>query len=700
MPNTESRFNPAYSTVKSIYLGDIDILKQNTMCRFERMELVENANEMFPRGVLLLVDLNGISTMLASNLGDGYDPEKIEGSTVKIEFFNGKTWVCDITSVSYENNAASKTEETIVSVHFTNSYYKYFSSKSLVALLGYKKPNVFYIPDFVKIMKEWVFGADDADQGIVDDAKNYFLYKPFNPFDMGDETPSDNAITVMNYLTTGAIDKKTNEPNFLFWTSFGGGVNFKSFRTEPSTDDSFSTIDSDYRNFAIFNSEDVLQKISKDDDQKYRKIYWLNTNPGFQWVSKNYFYIRKTPKYVDKFNKTQIPDGLSGDDLITAINAAEKTDKEQKIKDLMFHFQDDGQKYNIEVVTIDGRGTKAPDGGNPIYPDNSWGYYELSSPTNEISVNSLLGNDYGTSNSYKSMNLMGSQGYMPYLDSPDMWKNMFDMTPVHPHHPFEDTINPEEGIPGENTTLQKIIDIRYDVFKGPAGPSGACGSSNEGSCGACGGSGASGAINLLDQIRNIEKQNFIMYALCCMGKREDCFFAALTRYEPDSAYYTGTAGSFSGGPSLDNDARFYRYKWNKLIYCGTTGISGSCGSSSNFLLTGSCGPSGLSGPTGCTHQAHQLERWSFDPTIKASDLQDETWAINLNERGLSSAYLPPGWVETNTGSFKFRPIGANDGPDFSPAADIYHIARVCIEQVDAKRRVVYFWAENTLDGEC
>ena len=42
MPNTQSQFNPAYSTIKSVFVGGLEINKQNIECRFERIEIVEN----------------------------------------------------------------------------------------------------------------------------------------------------------------------------------------------------------------------------------------------------------------------------------------------------------------------------------------------------------------------------------------------------------------------------------------------------------------------------------------------------------------------------------------------------------------------------------------------------------------------------------------------------------------------------------
>jgi hypothetical protein len=271
-----------------------------------------------------------------------------------------------------------------------------------------------------------------------------------------------------------------------------------------------------------------------------------------------------------------------------------------------------------------------------------------------------------------------------------MWKNMFDLTPIHPHYPDDKGLT--GTMPGKNTYLQKVMDIRYNTFTGPTGSSG--GSGNSGST----------AANRLEQIRTIEAQNFVLYSLCCMGKKEDCFFALLQRYEPDTAYYGSTGTTNSIGITLSNGAKYYRYKWNKIIFNpGSTGASGSSGNSGGTIgstdsfFTGGSGNSGTSGST--LYQIHQLEKWSLDPTVKSGLTQDSTWAINLNERGLTTSYLPPGWIPSSSSSFKFRPIGATASA-FPTSSDMFHIARVCIEQIDAENQVTYFWAENVVDGSC
>ena len=665
MTNTDSRFNPAYSTIKSISLlaADIanpnseidlelgfDVIKQNTQCRFERLELVENITDVLPVGCLIVTDLQDIVTFV-----NGFN-------SIVISFFSGEPIFCSITSISYINNAASDSDDTIVAINFTNSYYKYFSSKSLSSLLNYKKPIVYKVDEFVTQLK-FTFGS--VNRGYQDSAKNYFLYKPLTPYKSGDETTPDNAIEMMNYLSTSAIDEK-GDPNFLFWTSFGGAVNFKSFKRDITLDSSFANAN----NIAVYDGDAVIQKLS--DRKVYRKAYFVASNPASQWISKNYYYIRKTPKYLDSIILDSGSSGFTGSDLAIA-------KQNTTLKNLTFQFQDDGQKYNIDIVSVNGRGTTAPAGGDHIIYENSWGYYAPTISSNDKSIPNMLSNQYGTDLNYKSLNLMGLKEVMPFLDSPDMWKNMFDLTPIHPHYPEQEGVTPGFLLPGEATHLQKVMDIRYDVFAGASGPS-----------------GASAAASRLEEIRKIEAQNFVMYSLCCMGKKEDCFFAVLQRYEPDNTYYGVTGGT---DPVLPGSAKFYRYKWNKILFepghegvtCGTCGSSGASGASSNVG----------GGASGATAYSRQLEKWCLDPTTKSNDTQDDTWAINLNERGLSGAYLPPGWVSPSLASFKFRPIGSTINSTFgNDGGNISHVARVCIEQIDAKTRVTSFWIENVLDGNC
>ena len=143
---------------------------------------------------------------------------------------------------------------------------------------------------------------------------------------------------------------------------------------------------------------------------------------------------------MDVLPKIEIDPTLTGTALDEAMADAALQTSNAATKNLMFHFQDDGQKYNIDVITVDGRGTIAPKGGDNIPYEKEWGYFDGNVSTNSQSVTNLLSNQYGTNSNYAALNFMGETGYMPFLDSPDMWKNMFDLTPIHPHYPDEGSV--------------------------------------------------------------------------------------------------------------------------------------------------------------------------------------------------------------------------------------------------------------------
>lgn len=646
-----ANFDPSYSDVKYIVLENennsnpFTLNLQNEYCRFERLEMVENINDPCPTGAIVLVDFADFMTLIVNNKFD----------KVKLVFNSpgSSPWEFDITSVSYANNAASSSDDTLIQINFSNKWYKKFSSNSLNHLLTYQKPKLFTVTEFIEDVKLKAFGIPVTTNTnyypYLDDAINYFLYKPFNPYGEREEYVSDDVLEIMNYASSLAIDSN-KEPNFFFWTGLDGTVNFKSFKRDLTKDDSYSTIENDYRRIAVYDGDVSPRELPVRSGFFYRKAYFLATNPALHWITKNYYYIRKTPKYLDYT-------GLSGSCGSTGDN----------IKNLMFHFHDDGQRYNIDVITMDGRNglTGAPKGGQALVPEYSWGYYDKTNSPNYKSTVAVNGNQFGYDSSYKTMSLMGGSGYMPYLDSADMWKNMFNLTSVHPHYPDQANVSP---LPGQSN-LQKVIDIRYKVFE------------NIGTSG--------GSADNLETLRNIEMQNFVMYSLCCMGKKigEDCFFAMLQKYEEDNSIVE---------PITNNkNPRKYRYKWNKLNF-GPAGLSGSSGYCS-------CGDSGSSGATG----AHILEKWCLDPSIKSSETQDDTWAINVNERGAtyssSSTYYPPGWLPpAQDGNFFYRPIGGKISPPPTGLCGEYinHIVRLCRERVDANNTIYFFSAENVVDGTC
>jgi hypothetical protein len=722
-PTTDLSFNPSYSTVeKIILLNDkqekiLDVTKPNTeckyktndQCQYERLELSESVTELFPSGALIVRNVKDISTFITIN----------EITKIQLIFIDGGSSTFDITSVSYLNNAASANEENYIAIHFTNLFYRYSQTRSLNEELikrggeNWKNPQVLRICEFVQYVNDYLlktFLGYDAGSSI-NTTNNYCVYKLLNPKEYRIESPTDNLFQYLKYLSNFATSNSTlvkttipknnfhlgsynsssssgsnglgsifsesgippnieaftsNDPNqnfyprFLFWTDLWNRINFKYF-SENINDELNATdeiITKNYLRFGVFNGELTLQQLS--DGKIYRKINFLRTDPNNQYVSKNYHYIRKTPKILDID-----PDNVT-DDYYT--------------KNLSYQFLDEGEKYNIELfssIRMDGNtlavsypgNTGATAGSDELIYKSHWGYFNELDPVNDGKSLTLLGQDFGTKKNFSDLKFMGNSGYLQYVDNPDMWKNMFDLTPVHPHDPDHTTL-PAQGIVGADTNLQKILNIRYKTFLNHINNTGKTGSTDR-----------------LDLMRKIEKQNFVMYVLCCMSKQEQSFFALLTQYERDNK----SLPSNEYGP--------YRYNWVKV----------------NFKSPyGSTGPA-LTGP-GSTYYIHQVEKWEKDGVWKGSATQDDTWAINLNERmmGLPATndYFAPGWVKP-TGNFKWRPVGVKNS-SFSTSGQIQHLVKMNmvpytdllfdshnkIDSTQLGKYLYYFIVENVVDGSC
>jgi hypothetical protein len=641
MPNLEKSFNPAYSTIKSIFLQNddgsesVNILIQNSECVFERIEFVENVNDVLPNGVLVVKDTKDILSRI----------KEFKINKIQILFFDGKKWDLIITSASYINNAASDTEENFVGIYFSNSYYTKYQKASLNQLLKIKKPSVFLIHDLIDTIRKNAF---DGATGYSTKTTNYALYRPLATVENRDEYVNEDPFMYLNYLSSGAVSEVTKNPDFMFWTGFDGSVNFKSFSNNPTLDPTFTTLQTDFRYLGIMEGDSVIQKLS--DGKFYRKIYFYSTDPGYQFISKNYFYIRKTPKILDV-----IPPGITG---ATAIS-------QYVANSLIYQYQDEGQKYNIEIIDH-GNSAYALPGANQLMYTNHWGFYD-GLDSMDSSYHTHIGKEFGTQNQYASLNLMGDTGYMQYVDNTEMWKNMFDLTAVHPN--YSGQTGSVANVGGTGTKLQKVLDIRYNNFLSTIGAT----------------------ADRLSKIRNIEVQNFIMYSLCCMGKKNEdqSFFAALTEYQLDTVTNQPTTV----------EGNFYRYKWNKINFESFYGPSGPCGGS------------GASGST--AYYFHQLEKWAYVPSEASSATQDDSWAINLNERGLTGAYLPPGWISPAPTGFRLRPIGANT-ETIGACGSIYHIVKMYKTSLEELllnsnnvvypeyigKYMYYFTAENAFDGVC
>lgn len=644
----------SYSAINGIYLQNdnglsFNINVINPECQFERLETIENINEIFPNGSLIVRDTKDILTFISNN----------QINKIFFTFLDGKTRITYITSTSYITNAASENEENMVSINFSNLLYKTMQQTALLDLLPYQSPKVFRISDFIKEAAS----AIGTNARVVDETSNYMVFSPFYTSDDRIEKQLTNPLQYINYISSFATGKGSQEPRFMFWTNWDGHLVFKYFEKnvydDPYAGNDYIT--SRGLRYKIYDENIENLSFPSQNNKYYKKIYYMCTDPADQFISKNYYYVRKTPKILDVD-----PNGITGGSGPVDAYTSDNMDK------LIYHYQDEGERYNVELISSNGSNSMVPGADQLIY-ESQWGNYNSKLRSADVSKLTLLGQDYGSAKQYDDLLINGSCGYFQYVDNPEMWKMMFDFTQVHPNYPDINSLL-DTSVDGKDTYLQKILDIRYDSFI----------------------SNLTNDKARLETFRKIEKENFIMYVLCCMSKQEKCFFAKLTRYETDQTYGAGLSGGASNTTFIP-----FKYKWTKLNF------------GSEY---GSTGPTGDVGSGGTAYYFNNIESWKEDPIIKGNTYQDDSWAINLNERTISKNYLPPGWIANVPQGFKFRPIGKKTGTSAGDETkgDINHIVKMCAVPIsdlllDSKQEVpsnylgkylYYFTAENVVDGNC
>lgn len=644
--------NPFHSTLVSIFLQNfdasqsVDILKQNTECVFHRLEMESSIFDAYPSGVIIVQDRNDLLTRLSTYSID----------YVVFKFENGDTINFRLHSASHTNNAASQNEATFLSIYFTNYIYHYAQQHTLTKILNTTKPKVFRIDKFIKHVSSILENLSPGvalPGGTIDETENYVCYRPLNPKLDGTEVSSDNVLEYLNYLSSLAVPLKTSStpvaryadrPRFFMWTDWESKINFKCLTSVLGTDDPVSENRRNLYNFkyAIYAGDTPETKIGST---VYKKIYNYSTNQGLQFITKDYYYVRKTPKVLDA--------GVFGGN--TYYNLA-------------YQFLDEGSRYNIEIVGSSVPRNGSIGGSEELVYSGNWGYVGDSTSNSKNSNESLIGNQYGYSNSYYNMSIDGMTGSFEYIDNSEMWKNVFDLTPLDPYYP---TLTPSAEN-ASNSNLQKVINIRHNALtKGLT------------------------AGSQIELIRKIELQNFILYSLCCMGSAADeSFFAMLTSYHRNSDY--------------DNDStdRKWLYGWSKIKFTGSS-VSPEPEDIFNMLGTG----------------------WTFDNSESSGSYSSSSdlsrFAINLNEVGnvggstTTGSVLSPGWATTNStssSSFNYRPIGAKSNITNFVTGDIKHIVKMYkkswqqifaesgytgpVDPADAGNILYYFTAENIVDGAC
>jgi hypothetical protein len=344
--------NPISSPIQSIILKsslstedsdfDIELMKNNKFCQFERMELEESVNNVFPTGALIVRDTSDILTYIAANeiksiivsLGDGDTSEKYEWS---------------ITSITYANNAISEIDQTFVVIYFTNKLFQESQGKSfydeivyetdsegevtaipsslwdipypfvttpehIIKTYGYR--SVFSKPLFTKMDSEGnevILNGCGVNNNIKNnfEPKNAVLFRPKVSDATRQEQYQTNIISYLNYIFTYAVSAPTGsnqlKPYYMFWTDFTNCLNYKFFdlRSDLATDkykfDLDSTDPYHVQPYGVYDSPDVerLLKNVDGEETECKKIYVLVTNPATSIINKNYYYIRDSPLYME-----------------------------------------------------------------------------------------------------------------------------------------------------------------------------------------------------------------------------------------------------------------------------------------------------------------------------------------------------------------------------------------------------------------
>lgn len=663
MANTRS--NAFDSKIKSIILRStlsnytLDLILRNEECQFIRLEMEESVFNIYPSGCVIVRDTKDIISIIQLNNID----------TIDIIFTTGFKRSCSLISTSYINNAASDNEENMVALNISNHSYRLsqqYSASYFLTETNKIEDKVYTIEQLTtnldKKLAELLNGTPGQYKGRITSTDNYFCLKMLSAGNNKlNYSVTDNAFQYMNYISSLAVGKPepntTNstksrtqrEPRYLFWTVFDDFFYFKYFPSNISdeSDEVIQNYEINNFRYSIYTGDTPVQKAT--NGKVYKKIYVFTTDPTNQFVSKNYFYLRKTPKFLDSLPAS-----------IRSIENETQLEEETRLyttKALTYHFQDDGEKYNIETIASSGLVNGVTSGSDEFFCETDWGWISDFNTSSEKTKSSHNSGEYGTSKSYSSINYMGSTGYFSRADTVETWKNMFDMTEIHPDYPRNGSNN--------NTTIS-VDKFYYNIIQ--KNLSELYREKNF-------------TPNNLELLRKIERENFVLFSLCCIQQGEESFFANLIRYEPDP---------FTSIPEIGGTGLKWRYKWEGLKFTN--------GAGSTYWTA--------------------MELWESDPTNMAQGATaNDTWAINLNERtaGLGSPqYYPPGWISSGLGSFMYRPIGCNTTSPLPSGATIAHIVKMyktTAEQLSVEggiqvpnelrgKNLYYFSAENVVDGVC
>jgi hypothetical protein len=186
-------YTPLDSPIKSIFLGGINIIPQNDLCRFEKIEFTESVFDLFPTGCLVVRDLNDVVSYV----------NNLSNKNFTITYDNGKSETFYINGTVHLNNAASETEENFIGINFTNKLFLLNQNLSVTNLLkssGF--PQVYNIETFYSEMVAKIklnsntSGIDEPKLVNLGSRKfsNVIAYRPINPLEGKTDEASENPI--------------------------------------------------------------------------------------------------------------------------------------------------------------------------------------------------------------------------------------------------------------------------------------------------------------------------------------------------------------------------------------------------------------------------------------------------------------------------------------------------------------------------
>jgi hypothetical protein len=697
----------------------IELLAINTFCQFERMELEESTNNIFPVGSLIVRDTGDIVSYIAQR----------EIKKIKVALNNNEKFTWYITSVTYVNNMASEIDQAFVAINFTNklyyesqyvSFYDERQDYELNAETGelepvgeafpvwgiqypfvttpehiiktYAKKKVFTPPEFTITDSE---GGEVSLNGCgvnlfiknIAEPTNYVLFRPRISDAMRREQFQTNIITYLNYLFTYATDE-FDRPYYMFWTDFTNCLNYKFFdlQTDLLADDfSFDKENTDpghIQAYAIYDSADVERSLVIEGQERLcKKIYVMVTNPAYTIHDKNYYYIRSSPIYME--DTEGVPAGSTSDIerlmspfLSESANTTLSTVTSYTIND------SPGLTYSRRVSAIeDSNLYHLPDKGFFGYSkDYNDTRFKINSVDATASYENILNNiettPLGLRDSYNPT--LPQTPLYAFNDNPYMWQFQYDMTTTHPnierglsgstvvvtkkdfYEEISEILNSTSG--GENSS--DVSDLLIDNLLAQVSLNKVLAAKYE----------AMKEKSFYDNERRVllektEKENFVANVLCCIGTdlapKEDWFFAKITGFIQDKRQLFKD----NGEPAIYPLANAWLYSW-KMLQPGPY-IAGFTGGNTANIPIDAANHNMFQGWT-----ASQCIGSTGSPSTQ--DIQSlsrnkgftgiETWAVNLNERMNAfydgsapvSPYRGPGYNINNIesiGSFSVKPVG-------------------------------------------